>query len=193
MLAMGAVYHRPARSSIAVGPRNRVMMARVLLHSQSRSGSSLLSRRGGGALLLGVALSGACSAPGLLRTEAVEVEVLAHDTSWTARLLGALEGGAKVKLEAGREVHVPLGAEVTLALSSRDYICLFALPELGVRDFAAPGLPARFTFAASREGRFALRGDELCGLPHGEATRGLLVVESAELFQRWASGRGGVR
>ncbi len=124
-----------------------------------------------------------------MRTGAVEVEILAQDTSWSARVSAAREDGGSARVEAEREVHVPLGAEVTLGLASRDYICLFALPELGVRDFAAPGLPARFVFRASKAGRFALRGDELCGLPHGEKTRGLLVVEAPAAFQAWVRSR----
>ena len=144
--------------------------------------------------LLGAAALAACSEPGEgLRTDAVEVEILAHDTTWTARVSAVQPDGGLATLEAGREVHVPLGAEVTLGLASRDYICLFALPELGVRDFAAPGLPARFVFNASRAGRFALRGDELCGLPHGNQTSGAMVVEENAAFQGWARSRGSGR
>jgi cytochrome c oxidase subunit II len=85
----------------------------------------------------------------------------------------------------GREVHVPLGAEVRLTLTSRDYISDFTLPQLGLRDFAAPDLPSEFRFRADRAGRYDVRGDELCGRPHSERTRGVLVVEDAASFRAW--------
>ena len=98
----------------------------------------------------------------------VAVKILAHDTSWDATVDGR---------EAGREIHVPLGATVQLTLASRDYISLFALPAFGLRDFAAPGLPGTFTFRANRAGSFELRGDELCGKPHTDKTRGHVIVD----------------
>jgi heme/copper-type cytochrome/quinol oxidase subunit 2 len=74
---------------------------------------------------------------------------------------------------------------VRLALSSRDYISDFRLPELGLRDFAAPDLPSEFRFRADRAGRYLLRGDELCGLPHTDRTRGTLVVEDTAAYRAW--------
>jgi len=82
-------------------------------------------------------------------------------------------------------VHVPIGADVRLVLTSRTYISDFRLPALGLRDFAAPDLPSEFRFRAVRAGRYDVRGDELCGRPHTDKTRGWLVVEDAESFQSW--------
>lgn len=124
--------------------------------------------------LLAVALGCARNAP--RRVEAVEVQVLAHDTTWSATVAGR---------PAQREIHLPLGAAVDLVLSSRDYISLFDLPGLGLRDFAAPGLPARLAFRADRTGSFELRGDELCGRPHTDKTRGRIVVEDAADYLSW--------
>lgn len=110
--------------------------------------------------------------------------MVAHDTTWQASYLVARPHGV-AEIPTGREVHVPLGAEVVLALASRDYISDFALPRLGLRDFAAPGLPSEFRFRAMRPGRFDLRGDELCGRPHDERSRGWLVVEDPDAFRAW--------
>ena len=35
----------------------------------------------------------------------------------------------------------------------------------------------------------SLRGDELCGLPHTDKTRGLLVVEDAAAFRAWVKNK----
>jgi cytochrome c oxidase subunit 2 len=139
-------------------------------------------------LLVGAAALGCRAGPeaGAAGMRSLEVRMLAHDTTWhAAYILSAAE------VPTGREVHVPLGAYVTLDLLSRDFISDFALPAFGLRDFAAPGLPSAFRFRATRPGRYVLRGDELCGRPHDERTRGVLVVEDAAAFRAWLRGLRG--
>jgi cytochrome c oxidase subunit 2 len=114
----------------------------------------------------------------------VEIRVLAEDTSWSAFYLPD-------EVSTGREVHVPLGADVSLTLTSRNYVSLFFMPAFALRDFASPGLPGTFRFRADQVGSYELRGDELCGLPHGEKTRGRVVVEEPEAFQSWLKLRRG--
>jgi len=114
--------------------------------------------------------------------EHVEVRVFAEDTSWSASYLP--EG-----VSTGREVHVPLGADVSLTLASRSYVALFSMPAFALRDFASPGLPGIFHFRADRAGSYELRGDELCGMPHDERTRGRVVIEEPDAFRAWVNAR----
>jgi heme/copper-type cytochrome/quinol oxidase subunit 2 len=132
---------------------------------------------------------GGCASDSPIRVDAVNVRLMAQDTSWHASYLIPGSKGSTTELATGREVHVPLGAKVRLMLASRDYISDFTLPELGLRDFAAPGLPSEFAFNADRPGRYNVRGDELCGRPHTEKTRGWLVVEDAASFRAWIKKR----
>ena len=134
----------------------------------------------------------ACAGPPVVRTDEVEVRMVAHAAAWQASYLVERPGGGATEIPTGREVHVPIGAEVIFAISSLDYVSDFALPGLGLRDFCAPGLPSEIRFTASREGRFALRGDQLCGLPHGDRSRGWLVVEAPGAFRDWVQGRARV-
>lgn len=139
--------------------------------------------------LCAAACSG-CGPDALVRDDRVVVRVAAQDTSWSASyLLEGADGGTEAVVPSGREVHVPLGAEVALELQSRDFICLFAMPGLKLRDFAAPGLPGALRFRAESKGSFELRGDELCGLPHTDKTRGRLVVEEPAAFRAWLKAR----
>jgi cytochrome c oxidase subunit 2 len=132
---------------------------------------------------------GGCETGPAVRVDAVDVRLVAQDTSWQAfYLIPERHGGATV-VPTGREVHVPLGADVRLALTSRDYVSDFTLPQLGLRDFAAPDLPSELHFRADRAGRYDVRGDELCGLPHTDKTRGWLVVENADSFRAWIRKR----
>ncbi len=131
----------------------------------------------------------ACAPATLVPTDSVEVRMVAHAAAWQASYLVARPDGAATEIPTGREVHVPIGAEVRFALQSLDYISDFTLPGLGLRDFCAPGLPSEIRFTANQPGRFALRGDQLCGLPHTEKSRGWLVVEDAAAFRLWVARR----
>lgn len=131
----------------------------------------------------------ACAPAPPVRTDSVEVRMVAQAAAWQASYLVTRPGGAAAEIPTGREVHVPLGAEVRIGLQSLDYISNFTLPALGLRDFCAPGLPSEIRFTADRPGRFPLRGDQLCGLPHTETSRGWLVVEDAAAFRDWVERR----
>lgn len=130
-----------------------------------------------------------CGADGVVALDAVDVRLVAENTSWHASYLLPGASGSAAEVPTGREVHVPLGATVRLALTSRDYISDFTLPDFGLRDFAAPDLPADLHFRADRLGRYRVRGDELCGLPHTDKTRGWLIVEDAAAFRAWVGER----
>jgi len=136
-----------------------------------------------------ICILGGCRAEPAVRIDAVEVRLLAEGTSWRASYLLPQHGGPAIAVPTEREVHVPLGADVRLGLTSRDYIADFRLSGLGLRDFAAPGLPSEFHFRADHAGRYDLRGDELCGLPHTDKTRGWLIVEDPASFRAWVQKR----
>ena len=143
-------------------------------------------------LALGVTstcILGGCHAEPEVRIDAVEVRLVAEDTSWRASYLLPQRAGPPIAVPTEREVHVPLGADVRLGLTSRDYIADFRLSALGLRDFAAPELPSEFRFRADHAGRYDLRGDELCGLPHTDKTRGWLIVEDPASFRAWVQKR----
>ena len=112
-----------------------------------------------------------------IRLDTVDVSLVAQKRSWNASYLVARSPGQALEVPTGREVHVPVGALVRLKLASEDFVSDFRLDGFELRDFAAPGLPSEFLFHAYRPGRFEVRGEELCGLPHTDRTRGWLVVE----------------
>ena len=139
-------------------------------------------------MLSGLSACDASPGSGAVSVDAVNVRLVAEDTTWRAAYLTGQH-----ELPTGREVHVPIGADVHLVLTSRTYISDFRLPALGLRDFAAPELPSEFRFRAARAGRYDVRGDELCGRPHTEKTRGWLVVEDAASFRAWIRKQRGER
>ena len=155
-------------------------------------------RRGLRLALCGLAGLAACARGAALDDRAIrdglEVRLDGEGSTWRATLLRPTgRDGSVTEIALGREVHVPLGAEVRFTLTSRDFICDFALPQLGQRDFAAPGLPGQMRVRPERVGRYELRGDEMCGLPHGELALGWLVVENHRSWQAWLAARAAKR
>jgi heme/copper-type cytochrome/quinol oxidase subunit 2 len=138
---------------------------------------------------LGVAAAclyvGGSDGGGRFNTDIVKVRLLAEDRSWHAWYLLPPQLGPPAEVSTGREVHVPLGARVHLLLASRDFISDFRISGLALRDFAIPNLPSEMSFQAQRPGRYEIRGDEMCGLPHTEKTRGWLIVEDAASYRAW--------
>jgi len=93
-------------------------------------------------------------------------------------------------------VHVPVGKQVLIHLSTKDMIHSLNLPEFRVKQDAIPGMriPVYFTPTMTTAEFRELTGDEdrnfeiacaqLCGVNH-YTMRGRLIVESEEEFAAW--------
>ena len=130
-----------------------------------------------------------CASGPAIPLDTVRVLVEAQRTTWHASYFLPRAQGPPIEVATGREIHVPIGASVTIALASGEYIADFAMPALGLHDFAAPGLPSEFHFRAARAGRYDVRGAEMCGLPHDDRSRGSLIVEDADAYRAWVQKR----
>lgn len=82
------------------------------------------------------------------------------------------------------EVHIPLGSPVKVLLRSKDVLHNFAVPQFRVKMDLVPGLVSYLWFTPTREGRFEIMCEELCGIGH-HAMRGHVVVEKQQDFQKW--------
>jgi cytochrome c oxidase subunit II len=82
-------------------------------------------------------------------------------------------------------LHAIVGRPVKIRLRSKDVLHSFFLPNLRVKQDSVPGMTIDFWFTPTRTGRFELACAELCGFGHYEM-RGVLIVESAEEWARWA-------
>jgi heme/copper-type cytochrome/quinol oxidase subunit 2 len=84
----------------------------------------------------------------------------------------------------GEPIHVPCGAAIVIVLKSTDFVYLFAVPQLGLREIAVPDLEFRIEFRPSEVGRFSIVGQRLCA-ESPAILPAELVVESPEEFSAW--------
>ncbi len=116
------------------------------------------------------------------------IEITGSNKSWSARypdVSGHL--GAGIKVSAGEDIHVPLGAKIILILKSTDYLYTFSIPETGLKEIAVPTLEFRIEFQPTEATQLDLVGEQLCGDPHSQVA-GRLVIEPQDRFLEWCRG-----
>lgn len=94
------------------------------------------------------------------------------------------------------ELHIPIGKQILIGLSTRDMIHGFSLPEFRVKQDAIPDMriPVYFTptmttaefrvLTGNDERDFEIACAQLCGVSH-YTMRGTLIVETQEEFDSW--------
>lgn len=137
-----------------------------------------------GLLLLGVDGCTPALPPGPLR-----IQITGEEYIWQFRYPGpdgALQTDDDITKQ-GKELHLPLGIEIEIELTSRDYIYTFALPHLDLHQVAVPDLTFELAFTPQTTGVFAFVGDQMCGFEH-ESLNGRVVVEPPAAFLDWLTG-----
>jgi cytochrome c oxidase subunit 2 len=99
------------------------------------------------------------------------------------------------------ELHLPVGREVLLRITSKDVVHSFAVPEFYIKRDALPGLETRLAFTptvtseefrantgAPQERDFEIVCSQLCGQAHYQM-RGVVIVDSPEAFNEWLAAQ----
>ena len=86
-------------------------------------------------------------------------------------------------LVARDNLHVPAGCDVHLQLRSDDYIYVFSVPALGLKEIAVPGLEHSLIFHAGPPETLAVQGDVMCGRRTDHDER--LMVQNPAEFESW--------
>lgn len=81
-------------------------------------------------------------------------------------------------------MHLPIGRQVIIQLSSKDVIHSFGLPNFRVKQDVIPGMLSTVWFTPTVAGQFDIACSQLCGLGHYRM-RGIIVVESEAAFTRY--------
>ncbi len=110
---------------------------------------------------------------------AAEVYVVAKQWMWK---LQHEEGQREIN-----ELHVPVGRDVKLIMTSQDVIHSFYVPAFRIKQDVLPGRYTTLWFRATRPGTYHLFCAEYCGTQHSGMVGQVVVMEPA-LYEAWLSG-----
>ena len=111
--------------------------------------------------------------------EAMVVKVTGLQWSWTFEY-EPVNGLAVIS----DELHVPVGKQVLLRMTSNDVIHSFWVPEFRVKQDLVPGRITELRITPTLEGNYKVRCAELCGTSHYSMEKPV-VVTSQEEFDAW--------
>jgi len=110
---------------------------------------------------------------------ATEVYVVAKQWMW------------KLEHEGGQreinELHVPVGRDVKMIMTSQDVIHSFYVPAFRIKQDVLPGRYTTAWFRATKPGVYHLFCAEYCGTQHSGMIGQVVVMEPAQ-YQAWLSG-----
>src|SRR6266571_1634045 len=111
--------------------------------------------------------------------DAAEVYVVAKQWMWK---LQHMEGQREIN-----ELHVPVGRNVKLIMTSQDVIHSFYVPAFRVKQDVLPGRYTTMWFKATRPGTYHLFCAQYCGTMHSGMIGQVVVMEPSD-YQAWMSG-----
>jgi len=114
--------------------------------------------------------------------DATEVYVVAKQWMWK---LEHAEGQREIN-----ELHVPVGSDIKLIMTSQDVIHSFYVPAFRMKQDVLPGRYTVAWFHPTKAGTYHLFCAEYCGTQHSGMIGSIVVMESAQ-YQAWMSGSQG--
>jgi len=87
------------------------------------------------------------------------------------------------------QLHVPVGKDVKLIMTSQDVIHSFYVPAFRIKHDVLPGRYTTVWFHATKAGTYHLFCAEYCGTQHSGMIGQVVVMEPAE-YQAWLGGGG---
>jgi cytochrome c oxidase subunit 2 len=111
--------------------------------------------------------------------DATEVYVVAKQWMWK---IEHMEGQREIN-----ELHVPIGQNVKLIMTSQDVIHSFFIPAFRLKQDVLPGRYTTMWFRATKPGRYHLFCAEYCGTMHS-GMRGDIVVMEPQDYAQWMAG-----
>jgi cytochrome c oxidase subunit 2 len=111
--------------------------------------------------------------------DSTEVYVVAKQWMWK---LEHAEGQREIN-----ELHVPVGRDVKLIMTSQDVIHSFFVPAFRIKQDVLPGRYTTTWFRATKPGTYHLFCAEYCGTQHSGMIGSVVVLEPAQ-YETWMSG-----
>lgn len=111
------------------------------------------------------------------RGESLVVEAVGHQWWWEFRY-------PDLGIVTANELHIPVGQQIDVRLTSADVIHSFWFPRLGGKRDVIPGHETQIWFTADSAGLYLGQCAEFCGLSHA-LMKMELVAESPADFEAW--------
>ncbi|MGA9980147.1 MAG: cytochrome c oxidase subunit II [Candidatus Sulfotelmatobacter sp.] len=111
--------------------------------------------------------------------DATEVYVVAKQWMWKVE---HAEGQREIN-----ELHVPVGRDVKLIMTSQDVIHSFFVPAFRMKQDVLPGRYTVAWFRATKPGTYHLFCSQYCGTQHSGMIGSIVVMEPAQ-YEAWMSG-----
>ena len=111
--------------------------------------------------------------------DATEVYVVAKQWMWK---IEHMEGQREIN-----ELHVPVGQNVKLIMTSQDVIHSFFVPAFRIKQDVLPGRYTTLWFKATKPGRYHLFCAEYCGTQHSGMGGDIVVMEPQD-YAQWMAG-----
>jgi cytochrome c oxidase subunit II len=111
--------------------------------------------------------------------DSTEVYVVAKQWMWK---LEHSEGQREIN-----ELHVPVGRDVKLIMTSQDVIHSFYIPAFRIKQDVLPGRYTVEWFRATKPGTYHLFCAEYCGTQHSGMVGDIVVMEPAQ-YEAWMNG-----
>ena len=86
------------------------------------------------------------------------------------------------------EAHIPMGRPVKFLLRSKDVLHDFAVAQFRVKMDLVPGMNTFLWLTPTKNGRYEILCEELCGVGH-HTMRGAVIVEDQADFDTWLSNQ----
>jgi len=112
-------------------------------------------------------------------TNATEVYVVAKQWMWK---LEHMEGQREIN-----ELHIPVGQNVKLIMTSQDVIHSFFIPAFRLKQDVVPGRYSTLWFKATAPGTYHLFCAEYCGTSHSGMIGNVVVMEPQD-YTQWMAG-----
>ena len=174
LVGVDGVAGLPASASVPSSqssPLSQTSAAQASNASRSRSSTGLSPKVG----VAAATLSPATAASSEPAAELGPVVVIARQWSWEFVYPDGVRSA---------ELHLPVNRPVRFRLVSLDVLHAMSIPAFRLRQDVVPGSVIDYRLTPSREGRYRLR-DSLFSGAYFASNQTDVVVESAEVFERW--------
>jgi cytochrome c oxidase subunit II len=113
--------------------------------------------------------------------DAAEVYTVAKQWMWKFEHMG---GQREIN-----ELHVPIGRDVKMIMTSQDVIHSFYVPAFRIKQDVLPGRYTTLWFHATKAGTYHLFCSQYCGTQHSGMVGWVVVMEPRD-YEAWMSGGG---